>query len=589
MISLPLWQSCSLCAYAKECLDPFSAFGECVHPDDARLGSPLIIEYEFDDLDGYNDYLENDLFIASAYEKGRRGLSIRNSHFLYLREIAKKDRRWPYSALQLLIRDILVQELAILTDDFSFYYELNRLEVYNAASEALVWSVWAASPQVMGTFCGDTITWHDHLMRVTKLGTWHSLVNKFFPTDEMDDGAFRVFFEKEWTILVECARDLEYGFRVIPGLSYAAMLRYQNFPQGNPEIRQMVSSYLAHQGKDRKNLVSHFPPIRRKAIDERLKLLYKPLLKKTARRAMRFLMAAELDGSRQESHSQEIRRQLFDTILQNVEDEYDQAWEKFIFFVPYSGTTSPLGENGILGLAESPAERNQFDRFLKAGGAELLGLATGEGRSPVRAIDLTPILFSRYLKQHLKYWILKNYPPPKRRFTEASVPDDELFQANDSSDCPPFLIDEPPAVVGQDGRQFRTIEQAERRYGITARQLRYLDKIGRLVPLRADAVPGVVFVGGGAVPSGLRLYPVSDDMDVSAKLAIARTDARAGNLVGDELTRKAAASLLNVPVDTLRALERSGSLRPEKRGRTVVYSRHLIDQVRTILAERYTA
>ena len=70
----------------------------------------------------------------------------------------------------------------------------------------------------------------------------------------------------------------------------------------------------------------------------------------------------------------------------------------------------------------------------------------------------------------------------------------------------------------------------------------------------------------------MRLYPLSNEADREAILALLRTQTRSASLNGRELTRHQAASKIDVPISTLRAWERAGKLVPEKRGRAIVYT-----------------
>ncbi len=571
---------------------------------------------------------------AAGHAGEEPGGQVNAADFLLLRQLALDHPDGSRSPSMVLLSDLLAANLAEIHADFVSYYGLDPQAVMYQMVMAFQWAVQGSTPEVIAAAAERGVDWGIHICEVVKITVWVSLYSRYLDTDALDDHAFRALFEAEWARLMPY-RGLRYNFRVVPRLSLNAFVRYQELRRGNSVIRQIISSYLAHEGKHHPHFIEHWAPLFGEvAFARRLRRIYEPLIRLTARHALDNIEASGAD-----------RERLLPDMLEQVRDAFDKAWEAFEFHVAYRGQPSPWGRRGILGLAEDPGFRETFDNYLQNEGAEELGLvplsngAAGEGASvdagtgdgPVLvSTDLTPVLFSVFLRRRLIGWLQSTYPRARQQArtqnlehslealgTKVSHPGrsrlgDHHSDAHHSGDHHPddrspeddspaeattdasgwnmgdnAIVPEVPAVFAPDGTRYWTVEQAARRCGATVRQLRYADRRGRLKALRAGQVSGAAYVQGGVPPNpDLRLYPATDAMDTAARLVLARVAARAGDLTGEELTRTAAASLLDVSVDTLRSLEASGRIMVQRRGRTVVYTAQAIQQARKELTRR---
>lgn len=281
----------------------------------------------------------------------------------------------------------------------------------------------------------------------------------------------------------------------------------------------------------------------------------------------------------------------------HVWQAYDEAVDRFRFDFPYKGKPSPLGKQGILGLAESEEERQRFDAFLEQQGVCL------------ESTDLTHVLFTRYLERRLTAWRLSTYPSPYRESRAepllasldapaygafAAAGDDpqegptlgDTLSADQSADqAGSVLLQEPPDAVGPSGEKYYLIEKTARRVGASVGQLRHMDRNegGGYTALRARDVPGPL---EPPLPPATRLYPATEETDRALGIALDRRRTHAGRLTGQELTRKQAAAVLGVPQSRLRSWESGGRLSPPKRGKSVVYAPDLLEQARALISDK---
>jgi hypothetical protein len=452
-----------------------------------------------------------------------------------------------------------------------------------------------------------------------RLSLWGKLVHGHMPIERVqDDALFRTAFEAERQRLLPF-RGFGFDFRVVPLLSPHALVRYQRLPRGDGVIRNMISSYIAHQATAYPHLRNFiWPDINQTLYKRRLREMFTPLVQATARKIL-----DDMEGTRAD------KKRLKADVTRHVWSAYEAAVARFRFHYPYSGAAqTPWGTAGFLGLAESEDERRRFDVFLREeGGAEKMGPLLGQEDQDLESTDFTHVLFTRYLEQHLKAWRLETYPPAWRQArTEPAMASldapaygqgtqdsssgtgsagtvtllgETIAAGMDGFDDPEegdgdrgglgasaldtsttALLVETPDAVGPDNTGYFLIEKMARRMGATTHRLRHMEKAGIYVPLRAKDVPGLT----PPLPPETRLYPATPETDHALEIALLRSQTHAGRLVDQELTRRQAATMLGVEESQLRSWERSGHLSPEKRGSIVVYSPEVLAAAQALVS-----
>ena len=360
------------------------------------------------------------------------------------------------------------------------------------------------------------LSWGTHLFDLVRLRLWVNLVRLYFPTDVLDDENFRIFFEEHWKALLHY-RGVRFDFRIVPGLSPDAFVRYQKLPYGDRTIRNIVSSYIVHQATAYPHLSSPLlPDLVRPVYLGRLREMYAPAVQKAVKQVLAGLTRRP-EVTRAQARAE--AKKLEPEVTRQAWDAYAEAVTGFRFHVPYSGHPSPLGLFGVLGLAESPADRESFDAFLKEGGAGNAGPWWGRGkRYASKARTSLPVLFSRYLNSRLYAWRQRICPPEARTVSVESLDrpaygDEEgptlgetlskrepVSGAGGWPDDTGAISSEEPAVVGPDGTAYLTIEQVARQQRASLSQLRHLEQKGLYMPVARQGPSRCLPAAGEGVP-----------------------------------------------------------------------------------------
>ncbi len=646
---LPLWHQCTRCGYARDCRDPFAPDGCCPHPAEAAQVPPAphppvhAFDLERSPSPVQQRALATNARFASLYERARRNLFLHNHDFAYLRDLALPAieaikspgdgvttlseydiHNWNAGSLPPaveLLYDVFHPALAQFYQDFGTYYgerpssllplrlplPLTPDLLWAGLPHTLIWAIDHATPARLAQCEPIGLDWQDFLLEIVRLGLWAALVRSYLPLEHLEDDArFRSQFEQEWRRLLDY-RGLLFNFRVVPLLSPQALARYQALPRGDGSLRNMIASYVVHQATAYPHLPNDlWPDLHAVLYKRQLRRLFTPLVQSQARLALQSLGGAVAD-----------KKRLKADVTGHMWRAYDEAVDRFRFDFPYKGKPSPLGKQGILGLAESEDERQRFDAFLEQQGV------------PLESTDLTHVLFTRYLERRLTAWRLSAYPPPSREsraeplMTSLDAPppqheegrtlgdtlgdtlssglDQDYQDDEDASDdlSSPLLpstssswvrtnsavLQEPPDAVGPSGEKYYLIEKTARRLGAGVSQLRHIERNGGYTSLRARDVPGPL---EPPLPPATRLYPATEETDQALRIALDRSRTHAGRLRGQELTRKQAAAVLGVPQSRLRSWERGGRLSPPKRGKSVVYGPDLLEQAKALMSNQAT-
>lgn len=547
----------------------------------------------------YEQARAEDLRFAAIHERALLGQPVSRADFLYLQAHVSQEPNNLYHPSFLLICNILEEALYRIRQDFIHFYGLSPLEVTASAALCLLWGIVHTTPNILDASETIGLDWGSHLMELIRQLMWMHLLGGYKPTKHLDDAAFRLMFEQRWPELLQF-RGPKFDFRVVPTFSPEDFVRYQKLPHGDKDIRAMISSYIVHQATAYPHLLEPVvPDLIRGVYRARMREMYTPLVRKVVARIL-----AGLGGTRGEA------KRIKADVTQQAWDAYDEAVKKFVFHVPYAGGKPRWGLLGILGLAESARERESFDAFLRTGAAEQLGLA-GPGEQ-VQSTDFTPIVFAHFLNERLETWWRKAYPPVPREAplesldrpayggTEGPSLGETLTHEEPVTDEEPvtngktvtgasgWQVDssaiphEKPALISSDGISYLTIKQVMRQQGASMMQVRYLETAGLYMPKRAGEVSGACPRFGKKI----RLYPDTPEAYAEIAAALARTATRSTALTGQEMTRKVAATYLNVASSKLRSLERRGELCPVRRGQSVVYTAECLSQARQLLQNK---
>ena len=567
-----IWIECKRCTRLHDGADPFPASGRCAHPNDHLLGPvhPYCVEDLLYDKT-YRDALIADWALGSIWMRWVHGLEVTAADFLAIRERAvqgvEEDLAVGPSAL---LVEILGGHLPLLTHDFMSYYGLDAEQIGDAFARAVIFAVKTAMPPVLQGTIAQGADWQRHLLDVTRHHIWYHLRGGYLDTSCLDDGEFRALFEREWAELLKYQGDL-YDFRVIPKLSFDDLVRYQKLPKGNAKIRVAISTYMSHQAKAypffAKAWVENVVEL---TLGRRIRLMYAALVESVADEAIKNLGAR---GPR----TVEMRA----AIIKQAWEIYDRSWQDFQFYWKDPRKRRPFGYHGTLAMASDPRAQKLFRQWVAENGLDY------------RDYDVLEIGFAIFIRQRLRRWVRATYPRDRSTLPTLSL-DAPLFDEDDETlgdtlagesgwdfDDTASLAEE-PLCSAADGTRYFTIQQAVRRYRTTERRLRRLDEIGSYRALRAGKVKGLT----PPMPRNTRLYPDTPESHQAIQVALDRAATHSSQLSGAEVNRKQAARFLGVPPSTLEHLERTGRLQPEKRGRSVVYSRALLEEARRLTARQ---
>lgn len=230
-----------------------------------------------------------------------------------------------------------------------------------------------------------------------------------------------------------------------------------------------------------------------------------------------------------------------------VEQAFDKFGAQFNFFLnPPQGFIG----RGILGLNEAKEAQVEIDKILE----RFVFLQ--------RSTDINTTPFSHYIKEKLDWWVKDKYPL------------DRDFQTINTN-----------VVTGADDERYFTIKGVAQRYSVSIDQLRYMDRIGALKPIRAKDVSPT----SPLLKPSIRLYLDSPQLRKDVDIANIRANSNSSGLSGKEINRKQAAYLLNVTIGTLREIETQGLLTVTKKGRMVVYDESAFAQAQTIIEQKRQA
>lgn len=570
---LPIWEECSFCTRFSRCNDPYPPYGRCPHPNDHILSPQKHATLRFPRWWAmYEASLQEDPELASVFLRWQKGRSILEADFLTMRAKAiaagvtiEPGPRW-------LIWEILDDDLRFLHGDFCTYYGL--------PDERVAWALQAAFNLVLVTAIEDLVLgatrlggdWVRYMVDNIRAGLWGLLQLKYLNLDHLHDKEFRHTFEQEWEKLLPF-RGQRFDFCVIPRLGWNDFVRYQRLPQGDATIRSILSGYMAHQAMVYPHLLKVVSPLFAEVVFvQRLRVMYEPLLLTMVQRAAKHLGLARHQIQERED------------IREGLQQEFDRSFQEFEFYWRPKNQGRPFGTQGILGLTEDTALREQIDAVLEQKGTSL------------RTQDMAVYAFAHYINVRLRHWIDKSYPADLQQPHTVSLNDchpqkgedvgRERLETIEESEPWPLnagaYVGEEPDLQGPDGQPYMMIRQAARRYSLSEDQLRRMDKAGSLPAQRA----GDVFGADSLVPPNTRLYPLSPEADQAARIATLRAQTHSSQLTGQELNRKQAANYLQAKEKVLRDLEISGKIQPHRKGKSVVYTQDTLNQAQAVLDER---
>lgn len=597
MIELPIWNDCRHCRRIVTCPDSFPPDGQCPHPNDHLLGPEHPVLNGPCYLMNYEELLQEDVTSSAIYQRWELGLLPNDADFLHLREQSLHPCYWEQTdAPMFLLRDILGLPLTQMLCDYGVYYsteddssQVSHIPDYSSPESiedlrnALGLAVFATPPDLLTQNALLGSDWTRLLLDQVRMVLWTALGCQQWDLDSLGSENFRTFFEREWLVLMTYQNSF-YGFRVLPKLKTREMVRYQELPYGDKQIRHQISTYFAHQATEYPHLLTlHGDNQTETLFEEGLRRMYDPLLRSFTQQALDNLLVEDVEIEDAQS------ARLLEDIGNQVEEEYRQARQQFSFYLENERrkTLNPLGQSGFLSYPCDDHEEATLDALLQVRGYSF------------STRDVREVSFATYLRQRLRGWLIRTHPAYRFLRDDVSLqtplPTQQANNYHGGNQTLEDILAGEQSVwdSGQQHLSFRqiihndigylTIRQVAQVWGLSEHQLRRLDRQGQLKACRVRDLFEPPYPLN--LKPDARLYAATEETRQSIELLKIRLSKHSTHLQSRELDRKTAAFHLNTNVNTLRKLEKQGLVQPLKRGRVVVYDENTLSQAEVLIKQ----
>jgi len=330
---------------------------------------------------------------------------------------------------------------------------------------------------------GDTsVPVPSHFERIVlegfKILLWGLTGQQLAELPEKED-AFKAAVERGWREVLGYGNGF-YGFTVVPRIGILDMVRYQQLGGGDDLVSWSMANWVLWTMTAFPVPVQLVvPEFREKALKDRLKAMYEPLVHTfpwRLRKRAKVVLGGWRDVAKHEHVVGELRA-LLDTLI----DEYD-----FMHGKP----KAQLSSVGAIGWASSPELRERLDRQLKEAGL------------PISSRDLAHVGFARYVAGKFEEHLREHYPIDEAEFGDAEKAPGTLGEA-DSEEGEAFMEDSArteetsdvgdgvPVALERKGIRYLYIRQMAYATGIEMERLRTWMKRGYLPDMRVrDIDPG---------------------------------------------------------------------------------------------------
>ena len=368
-----------------------------------------------------------------------------------------------------------------------------------------------------------------------------------------EEEAFKAAVEREWRAVLRYGNGF-YGFTVIPRVGILDMVRYQQLGGGDDLVSWSMGNWVLWT-------MTAFPvPVqlvvprfREKALKDRLKAMYEPLVHSFAwrlRKRAKAVLGSWRDVPEHEGLVGELRA-LLDTLI-----------EKYYFM--YGKPDAQLSSVGAIGWASSPELRERLDRQLREAGL------------PLSSRDVVHVGFARYAVGKFGEHLRECYPLDEAESEDAEQAVGTLGEAHDEGG-EVFMADSArtrkksdvsegvPVALERKGTKYLYLRQMAWAFGLQTERLRTWIRRGYLPDLRVrDIDPSA-----GARLLNRRVLPWTNQMTATIeRLKLEKDAARAKSAEGLYSLEEAAADL-GMTVRTLYNWRERGCLKTTQLGQRV--------------------